>query len=57
VQHLDALAVEVDDHVRQRQGEALPRAAGDVAREPARAAGRVRGDDDRVGGEPAQRSR
>ena len=55
VEHLGALALQVDDDVGQRQAEALPRTAGHVAGEPARAAGRVCRHHERVGREPAQR--
>ena len=45
----------VDGHVQDRAGEVAARALDEVRREPVRAAGRVRGDDQQVGPEPRER--
>src|SRR5207248_5413881 len=52
--NLLALRLEVDHHVRDRHGEALPGAGDDTALEPVRPALRVRRDDDLVGAEGAE---
>src|SRR5207302_2731602 len=51
------LGREVDDHMRDREREARLRLADQILLEPVRPARRMRGDDDLVGAERAQRIR